>query len=320
MLQQTQVDTVIPFFDRFVAAFPDLRALAAAPLDKVLKLWEGLGYYARSRNLHKAAKAIVSEKNGRFPDTHNELLDVPGIGPYTAAAVASIAFNEDYPVVDGNVVRVLSRVLQVMESPKQKEVKAKLIETADQLLPRGQASDFNQAMMELGALICVPVKPKCELCPVSDFCQAYQTLDDPSMLPIKQVQKERPHYDIAVGVVWRDDKILISQRPANGLLGGLWEFPGGKLEPDETLTTCVRREIADEMRIRVKVGEQLMTVPHAYTHFRITLHAFKCRYISGEPTPKKAPAFRWLTPVDAREYAFPKSNKVVLDAINQGTI
>lgn len=313
MLQQTQVDTVIPYYGRFLRVFPTIRSLARAQLSQVLKLWEGLGYYARARNLHKAAQILVKEHKGIMPQTHGKLIKIPGIGPYTAAAVASIAFNESVPVVDGNVARVLSRVLRIEGPPGR--YKSKFANSARQLLPGGRAGDFNQAMMELGALICLPQNPKCSQCPVNFFCQAYQQMEDPSVLPTRIPPKQKPHYDVVVAIIWHDGKILIDQRPENGLLGGLWEFPGGKQEKGETLEECLHREIKEELGIKIKVEKPFLNVRHAYTHFKITLHSFQCKLLGGKPAPKKAIAWKWVRPDEITLFAFPKANKRVLEAL-----
>jgi len=313
MLQQTQVETVLPYYKRFLQAFPSLKALANAELSQILKMWEGMGYYARARNLLKAAQIIAKEYKGKMPSSYDELLKIPGIGPYTAAAVASIAFNENVPVVDGNVARVLSRVLRI-EEPLIKN-KNKFANAAKKLLPQGQANDFNQAMMELGALICAPQSPKCVKCPVSIFCKGYQEMADPSVLPVKIPKKETPHYDVVVGIIWHKGRIFIDQRPENGLLGGLWEFPGGKQEDGETLEECLEREIREELDIRIKVKKHFLTVRHAYTHFKITLHSFQCKFLQGKPTPKKGIDWKWVYPQEMTEYAFPKANKRILEAL-----
>ena len=313
MLQQTQVETVLPYYKRLLQTFPNLKSLANAELSQVLKLWEGMGYYARARNLLKAAQIIVKEHQEKMPGNYDELIKIPGIGPYTAAAVASIAFNEDAPVVDGNVARVLSRVLKIKDPPNKN--KSRFANAAKNLLPAGRASDFNQAMMELGALICSPQNPKCTNCPVSVFCKAYDEMADPSVLPVKTPKKETPHYDVVVGIIWDRGKIFIDQRAENGLLGGLWEFPGGKQEDGETLEECLEREIREELGIRVKVKKHFLTVKHAYTHFKITLHSYQCKFLQGTPKPKKAMDWKWVHPEDMTQYAFPKANKKVLEAL-----
>lgn len=315
MLQQTQVQQVLPYYEKFIEKYPDIESVSSASLSDLLKVWEGMGYYSRARNLLNAGQMIVKKHNGKMPTTHDELLKIPGIGPYTAAAVASIAFNEDYPVVDGNVLRVLSRVFKIEEFPKKKDVKTKFVNAAKALLPAGRASDFNQAIMELGALICTPKKPKCSSCPINFFCQAYQTMADPSVLPAKAPSKSKPHYDVAIGIVWKSGRILIDQRPENGLLGGLWEFPGGKQERGETLEQCVIREIREEMAIDVRVQGPFLTVQHAYSHFRITLHSFQCQYVDGVPKPKTSINWRWVSPGQLKRFPFPSANKKILDAL-----
>ncbi len=315
MLQQTQVEQVIPYYERFVRRFPDVVSLARAPLADVLKVWEGLGYYARARNLKSAAEHIVDQRGGRMPATHDELIRVSGIGPYTAAAIASIAYNEHYPVVDGNVMRVIARLMKIQEPPGKKGTKTRFVQTARSLMPAGQASEFNQAMMELGALICTPHRPKCDRCPVSFFCQAFQTLKDPSVLPLKAPTKDKPHYNVAVGIIWKGGKILIDQRPEEGLLGGLWEFPGGKQEPGESLEACLEREVREEMDIQIRVQGPFLTIPHAYSHFKVTLHSFQCQHVHGEPRPKKAINWKWVSPKEINRYAFPQANRKILDAL-----
>ncbi len=315
MLQQTQVEQVLPYYAKFLEAFPDIKSVATAPLPDILKIWEGMGYYARTRNVKMAADIIVNEYTGQIPRTHDELIKIPGIGPYTAAAIASIAFNETYPVVDGNVMRVLARLLKIEDPPNKKGIKSKFVQAAKNLMPETRAGDFNQAMMELGALVCTPHKPKCPQCPINFFCQAYQTMKDPSVLPIRAPNKDKPHYDVAVGIIWKKGKILIDRRPEEGLLGGLWEFPGGKQETGETLEACLEREVREEMEIKIRVQGPFLTVPHAYSHFKVTLHAFQCQHLEGEPRPKKAIEWKWVYPNEMRRYAFPKANKVILDAL-----
>ncbi|MFQ5751941.1 MAG: A/G-specific adenine glycosylase, partial [bacterium] len=260
MLQQTQVEQVLPYYDNFIEAFPDVKSVVDSSLSDILKVWEGMGYYARARNLKSAAEILVRDYDGIMPHTHDELIKIPGIGPYTAAAIASIAFNENFPVVDGNVLRVLARVLKIEEPASKKGVKSKFVQAAKDFLQEGQAGEFNQAMMELGALICTPYNPKCPLCPINFFCQAYQTMKDPSILPVKTRSKLKPHFHVAVGIIWKQGKILIDQRPQEGLLGGLWEFPGGKQETGETLEECLKREIQEEMGITIRVQGPFLTV------------------------------------------------------------
>jgi A/G-specific adenine glycosylase len=317
MLQQTRVDTVRPYYERFLSRYPTVEALADAPLDDVLKTWEGLGYYSRARNLHRAARELVEKHDGALPDDHQALLQVPGIGPYTAAAVASIAYNRPHPVLDGNVIRVLCRLFRIESDPRSGSSRRRLRELAEELLHPQRASDFNQALMELGACICLPQKPLCSRCPVSPYCQAFKELKDPSVLPKKVKRKPLPHHTIAVGLIWNDGKLLIDQRPEDSMLGGLWEFPGGKVEPGETLEECLAREVREELGIEIEVEEPFVTVKHSYSHFRITLHSFHCRYLGGQPQPKQVADWRWVRLSDLSKFAFPKANKRVLQALER---
>lgn len=309
MLQQTQVATVIPYYERFLARFPTVQALANAKMDEVLKAWEGAGYYARARNLHRAAQAIVARFGGALPHTVTELQTLPGIGRYTAGAIASIAFNSDAPVLDGNVARVLCRIFKITEEPRQ--VERELWTIMELMLPHGHAGEFNQAMMELGATVCTPRNPLCATCPLKRICIA-RKLGIQNELPTKPAKKKLPHHEIAVGVVWKRNKLLIAQRPAEKLLGGLWEFPGGHREKNESLRACARREIQEELGIHVQVEDEFAVVEHAYSHFSITMHAFHCRWVSGRPRAIGCTAWKWVAPGELEQYAFPKANRKII--------
>ncbi len=307
MLQQTQVATVIDYFNRFLKRFPTVEKLARAKQDSILKLWEGLGYYSRGRNLHKGAKLIVSDYNGQLPDTLDELQKIPGIGRYTAGAIASIAFNKPAPILDGNVIRVLCRLFRIKGNPKDTAVKNKLWELADMLVHTKHPGDFNEAMMELGAMVCTPSNPLCSSCPLMKTCEAFKHNEQES-LPFKQKQARLPHYTIVVGVVYKDGKILIDKRKQNALLGGLWEFPGGKKRKDESFKAAVTREVKEETGIHIKVGKRQCIVKHTYSHFKITLHAYLCDYKSGTAKPLGCDAVKWVTPKELKRYAFPGAN------------
>jgi A/G-specific adenine glycosylase len=314
MLQQTQVEQILPYFDRFIKAFPTVETLAQASLSQVLKAWEGMGYYARARNLHKAAQQVVRNYEGKLPDTFKELSELPGVGAYTVRAVLSIAYNQDYPVLDGNVSRVFCRAFNIDRDPKSTVVKKELLQLGGELLPPGHASSFNQALMELGALVCRPQKPFCLICPLNTICQA-RNLGDPTTLPIKTPKKKIPHHLIGVGIIWRDNQILIALRPPEGLLGGLWEFPGGKVEEGESLEACVVREVREELGIEVKIDEPFMVIKHAYTHFRITLHSFHCTYLGGDPQPLGCADWKWVSLKELSNYAFPRANKKLVERL-----
>ena len=313
MLQQTRVDQMGAYFERFVSRFPTVESLAAASEAQVLKVWEGLGYYARARNLHAAARELVEENEGRLPTTFEQLMQLPGIGHYTAAAISSIAFDRDHPVLDGNVTRVLCRVLKVAEDPRKTATKNLLIAAGEKLLPPGEAGDFNQGMMELGARVCTPARPTCGVCPLHTLCRAYREMEDPSSLPRKAPKKSRPHHQVAAGVIRRGGELLIAQRPASGLLGGLWEFPGGKQEEGETLEQCLRREVREELDIEIEVGSHLISVDHAFSHFSITLHVFEAVWLGGAPQAVGCAEWRWIAPDRLEDYAFPRADRRVIE-------
>lgn len=314
MLQQTQVATVIPYYHRFLERFPTLAALAAASLDDVLKAWEGLGYYARARNLYRAAVEIVERHGGRFPATYAELRTLPGFGEYTAGAVASIAFGEVVPAVDGNVKRVLARLFAIREEVGHGPAGRQLREIAAALVDPDSPGEWNQALMELGATVCIPQTPKCLLCPLNDLCQArLQGLEHE--LPVKPAKKVLPHYEVTAAVIRENGKILIAQRPPEGMLGGLWEFPGGKVENGETLAEGLRREIKEELGLEIAVGELIVIVKHGYTHFKITLHAFACRLIAGQPQALGVADWRWVTLDELDAFAFPRTDQKIIAAL-----
>jgi len=311
MLQQTRVTAVEPYFERFMRRFPDVRTLAHARLDAVLKTWEGLGYYTRARNLHRAARVVVRDLGGRLPRTPEGLLRLPGVGHYTAGAVASIAFGLDEPLLDGNVTRVLCRVFRMDATPGAAKTRKELWGLARRLIPAGQAELFNQALMDLGATVCTPRSPDCPLCPLEEVCLARANGEE-EKLPVRVPRRPIPHYDVAAGVVWKGNRVLIDRRKSEGLLGGLWEFPGGRRLGNETLRQCVVREIREELGVRVRVRRELVTVKHAYSHFRITLHAFECDCVSGRARAIGCAAWKWVRLRDLDDFAFPKANLKIL--------
>jgi A/G-specific adenine glycosylase len=315
MLQQTRVAAAIPYYQRWMQQFPTVAALAEAALDDVLKLWEGLGYYSRARNLHRAARQLAREHNCQLPRSADRLAKLPGIGRYTAGAIASIAFGLDEPVLDGNVVRVLTRVFRIEKDPRKAPVREELWTLARRLIPPGRASELNQAMMDLGATICLPRNPLCENCPLIRRCHARRAALQ-NDLPRKAPRQKTPHYTIAAAVVRKHGRVLIDRRPEDGLLGGLWEFPGGKQQQDETLSETARREVREEVGIHVDVGEEIAVVNHAYSHFRITLHAFEANWVSGRARAIHCDAVRWVWPSQLRRYAFPKANQAILNILD----
>ena len=316
MLQQTQVNTVIPYYQRFLDRFPTVGDLANASQDDVLKAWEGLGYYARARNLHEAAHAIATDFAGTVPSTYDDLKSLPGFGPYTTAAVLSIAYDRDHAVLDGNVIRVLTRLFDIRDDTTQTAVKNRLWELAESLLPKGAAGDYNQAIMELGATVCTPKKPACDRCPVQKYCAAYKA-GDPQSLPVKAKKKPRPHHTLCAGIAWHDDKVLITKRPRNGLLGGLWEFPAGTRRDGESLQNTCTRGLWETAGIQVEIDGRYRTVKHAFTHFSITLHAFQCRYVKGKARPLACDDLAWVALKGLNTYAFSRTSRTLIDHLQQ---
>ncbi len=310
MAQQTRIATVIPYYEAFLERFPDVDALAASPLDDVLKAWEGLGYYGRARNLHRAAGEVQARYGGRLPEDVDALRSLPGVGAYTAGAIASIAFGRPEPAVDGNVRRVLCR-LHDLEKPTARRLDALCRELIAEA--RGTAGSLNQALMDLGSSICTPRAPGCDECPVASQCMALRN-DTVASRPARRRRPPLPHRDIAAALVWKGPLLLIARRPEEGLLGGLWEFPGGKVDSGETPTEAVRREVREELGIEVEVLGKAAAIDHAYSHFRITLHLFHTRWTEGVPSSRENPAGspRWVLPAELTRYAFPAANKAVI--------
>ena len=307
MLQQTQVKTVLNYYRRFLTKFPNIKRLAAADLQAVLKVWEGMGYYARARNLHRAAKVVVQDHRGRIPDKWEAFNNLPGVGDYIAAAVLSIAFNQPHAVVEGNVKRVLARLHKIHAPVNQTSSYRQFKKAAGKLLDSRQPGIFNQAMMELGALICKPRNPLCNACPLNHLCRAYKTRQVANY-PKRQKLKPTPQYRIAVGVVFKNDRVLITRRKTDGLLGGLWEFPGGKIKDDESAQAACIREIKEEVNLSVHIDRHLTKVEHAYTHFKIVMEVFCCNFESGRVYLRGPVAFRWIRLNEYKNYPFPKAN------------
>ena len=322
MAQQTRVDTVVDYYGRWMARFPTLDALAAADLQEVLKVWEGLGYYARARNLHRTAGIVTAQHGGRLPADRKALLRLPGIGDYTAGAILSLAYGQAEALLDGNVKRVLSRLADMDQPVDQATTLRALWSLARSLIQAaeaGTAGRVNEAIMELGATVCTPRAPRCLLCPLAEHCLA-QARGTQAARPVTSPRRPTPHYDVAAGVIWQGEPghspVLIARRPDDGMLGGLWEFPGGKVEPEDAdLAACLRREIDEELVIRIRVLESLIVVRHAYTHFRITLHAFHAQHVEGEPQALGCSAWRWVSVDDLDQYPFPVTDQKIIAAL-----
>jgi A/G-specific adenine glycosylase len=318
MLQQTRVETVIPYFERWMARFPNVNALAAASEQDVLMAWEGLGYYSRARNLYRAAQIVMEENGGELPRDIPSLQRLPGIGRYTAGAIASIAYGLDEPTLDGNLRRVFARLFDVCE-PANMPVGEKILwKLAAELLPRGRAGDYNQALMDLGATVCTPRAPDCAACPVNELCRAY-ALGIQEERPVLKPKPAPPHYTVTAAVIRREGKYLLARRPQKGLLGGLWEFPGGKVEAGESLESALRREIREELGVAIRVGEPFGVYRHAYTHFRFTLHAFLCYLNGGEPRALEAGELSWASPSELSAYPMGKVDRQIARRLTTDT-
>jgi A/G-specific adenine glycosylase len=293
MLQQTRVETVIPYYHRFLERFPDVGALAASEMDDVLGAWQGLGYYSRARNLKHAAEHVVSCCGGELPDTAEGLRALPGVGRYTAGAVASIAFDRAEPVVDGNVARVLSRLHGLRDDPKGPAGQKRLWAEAERLV-RGRApGDLNQALMELGATVCTPRAPDCPRCPVRRHCAALRG-GDPESLPVGGKRPKVREVDAVAALVERRGRALAVRRPEGGLLGGLWDLPGGDLAARERPADGLRRTLRERVGLDVEAVEPVGTVGHVFTHRRLRLHVYRCRAAAGRVRLDGFEAHRWL--------------------------
>jgi A/G-specific adenine glycosylase len=273
MLQQTRVDTVIGYYSRFLKKFPNVFRLSKAKPDQVLKAWEGLGYYSRARNIHQAAKDIVSRHGGKFPEEYDKIIALPGIGKYTVGAILSIAFGKRYPAVDGNVLRVISRIFRIKESVDSPIVKKRVEEIVLQLMPKDKTSQFTQGLMELGAIICVPENPRCQECPIWQYCEAYKK-GVQNHLPVKG-EKAKPKIIYRYVAVIRDSeekKVLMHKRASNGVLAGLWEFPGVEAKTKREFLS----KFTKAYQLKIKDIKYWMDVEHVFTHLRWKMKVYKC--------------------------------------------
>jgi A/G-specific adenine glycosylase len=350
MLQQTRVEAVIPYFEKWMRLFPNVQALANASEHHVLNAWEGLGYYSRARNLHKAAQIVADQHHGEIPRDLEELRKLPGIGRYTLGAIASIAFGMDVSALDGNIKRVYARLFDIEEpvdSPAGEQILWKL---ADGNLPEGNAGDYNQALMDLGAAICIPKNPRCLICPLMKLCKARQR-DTQNQRPVKTPKKEVPHYVHAAAVIVQRGRVLLAQRPSDGLLGGMWEFPNGRVDGDpaaglpRALKTGYRlgirvqrvlraersgaepqtaraprsrhlhRTICQANRVQVsgRRSSALGIVEHGYSHFSVTVHIFACELISK---PKET-NLKWVSLNSLKAFPMGKIDRQIAKMITK---
>ena len=315
MLQQTQVDTVIPYYRRFLRRFPTIQSLAKASLQEVLKAWENMGYYSRAKNLHAAARIVVEKFDGKIPDTLEGIQSLPGIGAYTAGAVLSIAYGRSVAAVDGNVRRILCRIFAIrkpMDDPAGHKVLQTLV---SRLIPGKHAGDFNQALMDLGATLCRPKSPACSVCPVAGCCLAYEKgLQD--TLPARRKPKAIPERHAVAAVIRdRNHRILAVQRPVTGLLSSLWKFPGGLLSDREEVKSGLVRLTARELGISIRPGKTVATIEHAYTHFRVKLHAHECLWTSGAPGKIDCQDWKWVSKAEFGKLPLSKVDRMILERL-----
>jgi A/G-specific adenine glycosylase len=309
MLQQTRVETAIPYFEKWMESFPNVQNLAEADEQTVLNAWEGLGYYSRARNLHKAAKIVVDKFAGKLPRGLDELKGLPGIGRYTAGAIASIAFGLDEPTLDGNLRRVFSRLYDVSLPVGSPAGEKKLWDLAAKNLPSGRAGDYNQSLMDLGAMVCIPKNPRCGICPLRVFCRAYAKGTQQAR-PVLRPRRESPHFTHAAAVVVNRGRVLLTRRPSQGLLGGLWEFPNARVEKDPDKELAKSLYAANRLRVRKK--EALLVVKHAYTHFKVTVHAFLCAPVSIPKGENR----RWVRISELEDYPMGRIDRQIARALN----
>ncbi|MGL6133511.1 MAG: 8-oxo-dGTP diphosphatase MutT [Prochlorococcaceae cyanobacterium] len=320
MLQQTQLQVVLPYWRRWMTAFPGLELLAAAEEHDVLLLWQGLGYYARARRLQQGARQLreaAAAPGGSATDPWPRALEgwlaLPGIGRSTAGSILSSAFDLPHPILDGNVKRVLARLI-ASPRPPARQLKG-LWQLSELLLDPQRPRAFNQALMDLGATLCTPRNPSCGACPWRGHCAAYAA-GAPAVYPVKDAPRELPFQVIGVGVVRNGaGEVLIDQRLSEGLLGGLWEFPGGKQEPGEAIAATIERELREELAIEATVGEELISLEHAYSHKRLRFVVHLCTWLSGEPQPLASQQVRWVRPEQLSDFPFPAANTRIIAAL-----
>jgi len=311
MLQQTTVNAVIPYYERWFRSYPTVRHLASADIAHVLKTWQGLGYYARARNLHKAAQTVVQEHKGVLPADPALVRALPGFGPYSTGAVLSIAYDLPLTIIDANVRRVVMRLLALpghATTAQDKTVAGFL----GKVLPRKKAGDFNQALMELGAVVCRSKEPLCILCPVRKFCRAYK-LGKQEIVP---VPKKRVIKDIsaAIAIIENRGKYFIQKRPPTGLLADLWEFPGGKVAAGESRQQALARELKEELGVTLRSSKHLFDVRHFYTQFRVNLAVFSCRV---SPWPQADARHAWASLKATHKYPMPSGSARIVERLEQ---
>ncbi len=319
MLQQTQMERGVAYFQRWMQAFPDLESLAHADEDEVLRLWEGLGYYNRARNLQRTAKILLEQHQSGLPEDADALLALPGIGPYTVGAIRSLAFNQDVPAIDANVERVLSRVFDLDRPVKEPQTHARIVELANWLLPKGKARLFNEALMDLGAMVCSK-KPQCARCPLEGQCES-RRLNIAEERPVPPKSMQLIPLEVVTSVLVHQEHFFIQKRLPKGAWPGLWEFPGGRIEPGETPAQAAVREFDEETEFKIRTREFLGIIKHGYTKYRVRLHCFLCTLADAPaalPLPQlhAATEYRWVPFTGLLDFAFPAGHRKLIDQLS----
>jgi A/G-specific adenine glycosylase len=318
MLQQTRVEAVIPYYEKWMILFPTVHSLANASEHDVLNAWEGLGYYSRARNLHKAAKIVAELYGGELPHDLEALSKLPGIGRYTLGAIASISFGMDVPALDGNIKRVYARLFDLAEPVDTPKGEKLLWDLAETQLPRQQAGDYNQALMDLGATICIPKNPRCLICPLMKICEARQN-GTQHLRPVKSPKKAVPHHIHAAGVILKDGSVLLARRPSEGLLGGMWEFPNGRVTEDPLEGLAGALKTGYNLRLRKsrrspKNQEALAVVEHGYTHFSVSTYVYRCELASMPESEN----LKWILLNDLDDYPMGRIDRQIADLLRNG--
>ncbi len=319
MLQQTQMERGVVYFERWMRIFPTLADVAAASEEAVLKAWEGLGYYSRARNLRAAAKLVMERHDGVFPSDLEAIRALPGIGDYTAGAVASIAHNAPEPAVDANVLRLFSRLCDIDVPLSQNGVKNFVTATVRGLMPAGKAREFTQALMEFGSLVCGK-SPACAGCPLSGYCEAYR-LGTVAKRPKPKRPVSYSNLEVATGLLWREGRVFIQKRPPYGVWAGLWEFPGGCLEDGESPEQALVREFMEETEIAVSIRGKIAVVRHGYTTCRVVMHGYFCDFLDAKnptsPVLHAATEGLWVAPAELAAYTFPAGHRKLIDHLRR---
>ena len=314
MLQQTQVSTVIPYYLKWIQKYPNLKILQKSNLDDLLILWQGLGYYRRVHNIYKSSQIIAREYNNCIPNKYSDLIKLPGIGDYTASMILSIAYTIPKHIpIDGNIKRIMSRINMIS---KKKSTLINYKKYTKNYISQLNPGDSIQALMDIGREICKPQLPDCINCPLNDDCNAYLK-DQVHKFPYKNKLKDKPHYYVAVGMIFKDDKFIISKRLKGKLLENLWELPGGKIKKNETKTKCLKREIKEELDIKIKNIKQIGIINHEYSHMKLTITLFTCTYKSGLAKPLSSQEIKWIKNNQKNDFAFPRATHKLFELMDK---